>query len=236
MYRKREIRQGIYAYVRNQEGGAPKRRVTVTKVMALKVIIEGEVTTVLTLGRILLGLLAALHDTGLLVVGNTLLKEVGLATKGDVLHEVKGVGSIVDLVVAQGDEKTIGDELNVLLHEVAVHAQKSARQSFGEELLLNHNGISDDCLNHLFASTSLEMRVKETGKVGVKTLITRDELVGKGQTRHEATLLEPEDGSEGAAKEDTLDSSESDEALGKGGLLVGDPSERPLGLLLDARN
>jgi hypothetical protein len=58
--------------------------------------------------------------------------------------------------------------------------------------------------------------VKETGKVSVKTLITRDKLVGESETRHEATLLEPEDGSESTAEENTLNSSEGNEALTEG--------------------
>lgn len=175
-----------------------------------------------------------MEDTGLLVVGNTLLEEVGLATKGDVLHEVEGVGGLVNLLVAKRDKETISDELNVLLHEVRVHAEKGTRKSLSEELLLNGDGISNDILDHLLAGTTLEVRVEEAGKVSVKTLITRDELVGEGQTGHETTLLEPEDRGEGTTEEDTLNSSESNETLGKGGVLILDPSDGPVGLLSDA--
>ena len=68
------------------------------------------------------------------------------------------------------------------------------------------------------------------------TLVTRDELVGEGKTRHEATLLEPEDGGERSTEEDTLDGSECNETIGKGGVLVRDPSQSPVGLLADAGN
>lgn len=204
----------------------------------LEVIVEGEVTTVLTLGGLLLvGLLArAVEDTSLLVVSDTLLEEVGLATKRDVLHEVEGVGGLVDLLVAESDEQTVSDKLNVLLHEVGVHAKQGTGESLSEELLLNGDGITNDVLDHLLASTALEMGVKKAGKVGVETLITRDELVGEGQTGHEATLLEPEDGGKGTAEEDTLDSSEGNQTLGKGRVLVLDPSNGPVSLLSDAGN
>ena len=65
-------------------------------------------------------------------------------------------------------------------------------------------------------------------------LVTADELVGEREARHEATLLEPEDGREGAREEDTLDGGERDEALGKARPLVCDPAEGPVSLLLDA--
>jgi hypothetical protein len=202
----------------------------------LEVIIEGEVTTVLALGLIVLGLLSAEHDTGLLVVTDTLLEEVGLATKGDILHEVEGVGRLVHLLVAKGDKKTVGDELNVLLHEVGVHAEEGARQGLSKELLLNGDGIGDDVLNDLLVGTTLEVGVEKAGEVGVKTLVTRDKLVGEGQARHETTLLQPENGGKGAAEEDALDGGKSNETLGKRRLLVRDPLKGPLSLSSNARN
>jgi hypothetical protein len=38
--------------------------------------------------------------------------------------------------------------------------------------------------------------------VCVKTLVSRDELVGEGESGHESSLLEPEDGSERSREED----------------------------------
>jgi len=123
-----------------------------------------------------------------------------------------------------------------LLHKVGVHAEQSTRESLSEEFLFNGNGISDDVLDHLLASTSLEVRVKEAGEVSMQTLVTRDKFVGESQTRHESTLLEPEDRSEGPTEEDTLNGSEGDETLGKGRVLVLNPSDSPISLLSDAGN
>ncbi|KAI6757362.1 hypothetical protein HG531_003187 [Fusarium graminearum] len=203
----------------------------------LEVIVKGEVAPVLALWCLLFILLVgAVKNTGLLVVSNALLEEVGLAAKGDVLHEVERVGGLVHLLVAESNEETISDEFDVLLHEVGVHAEQGTRESLSKKLLLNRNGIGDNVLDHLFAGTSLEVRVEETGKVGVKTLITRNELVRKAQTRHEATLLEPEDGSKGTAEEDTLNGSKSNKTLSEGRVLILDPSDGPIRLLSDARN
>ena len=208
----------------------------------LKVVIEGEVTTVLTLGIggcdiIRRGdLLGAGHDTGLLVLANTLFEEVGLATEGDILHEVEGVGGAVHLLVAESDKESVSDELDVLLHQVGVHAQQSAGQSFGQEFLLDLDGIDDDIADDLLAGSVLQVGEEQASEVGVKTLVTRDQLVGEGQTRHEATLLQPEDGSESTAEEDTLNSSESYETLSIGRVTVLDPLDGPVGLLTDARD
>ena len=205
--------------------------------MHLEVLIKVEVSTVLRLGiRLRDGVLVLLgragHDTGLLVVTDALLEEVGLASQGNVLHEVEWVGRLVVLLIAERQEQTISDELNILLHEVGVHAEESAWESLSEEFLLNFNGLSDDVLDCLLAWAVLEMGEEEAGEVGVKTLVTGDELVGEGKTSHQATLLQPEDGGKGTGEEDTLNGSEGDETLSKGGVLVLDPANSPVGLLL----
>lgn len=120
----------------------------------LEIVIKSEVAT-LNLGfgsgllNVLLG--GAGHDTGLLVVTDALLEEVGLAAKGNVLHEVEGVSRLVHLVVTESNQKTVGNKLDILLHKVGVHAQHGARKSLGQELLLNGDGVSDDALNDLLA-------------------------------------------------------------------------------------
>jgi hypothetical protein len=78
--------------------------------------------------------------------------------------------------------------------------------------------------------------VQQTSEISVETLITRDELVGKCQARHEATLLEPEYGRESTTEEDTLNSSEGDKTLGKSGFFILNPADGPVSLLANARN
>jgi hypothetical protein len=181
-------------------------------------------------------LLCAGHDTGFLVVTDALFEEVGLASQRDILHEVEGVGRVVDLGVAKSQEQTVGDELNVLAHERSVHAEQRAGQRVTEELLLDLHGLGDDRADGFLAGTVVEEREEEAGKVGVHALVAGDELVGECKTGHETALLEPEDGRERTAEEDTLDGGECDETVGEGGVLVRDPSQSPIGLLADAWN
>ena len=102
----------------------------------------------LTLGVGLL--LGAGHDTSLLVVTDTLLEEVGLASQGDGLHEVEGVGRVVVLLVAKGHEETVSDKLDVLAHELGVHAEQGTGKSVSEELLLDPDGLDNDVFNDLW--------------------------------------------------------------------------------------
>jgi len=143
---------------------------------------------------------------------------------------------VVGLGVAKSQQQTVSNELDVLAHELGVHAEQSTWQSVAEELLLDLNGLGDDGLDRLEAGLVLEEREEKAGEVGVHTLIAGDELVGEGKTGHQATLLEPEDGGEGAAEEDTLNSSKGNKTVGESGVLVGDPSHGPVGLLADAGN
>lgn len=174
------------------------------------------------------------HDAGLLVIADALLEEVGLAGERDVLHKVEGVGGVVDLLVAEGEQQAVGDELDVLAHEGGVHAEQGAGEGLGQELLLDGDGLGDDGTDGLVRGARLEEREEQAGKVGVHALVARDELVGEGEAGHEAALLEPEDGGEGAGEEDALDGGEGDEAVGEGRVLVRDPAQGPVGLLADA--
>ena len=210
----------------------------------LEVFIEGEVADGVgcrsgsrgPVGGLVLMLLCASHDTGLLVVTNTLLEEVGLAGQRDVLHEVEGVGSIVELLVAESEQQTVSDELDVLAHQGSVHAKESARQGIGQELLLDRDGLGDDVLDSLLARALVEKREQQASEVSVHALVAGDQFVGEGQAGHQTALLQPEDRRERSAEEDTLDSGESDETRSIGRVLIGDPAQSPVSLLLNARN
>jgi hypothetical protein len=82
-------------------------------------------------------------------------------------------------------------------HLIVSHVHKQVLEKHtGEELLLNLDCLLDDLIDGLGVGPSAEVREEEAGKVGVETLITRDELVGEGESGHETALLEPEDGGE----------------------------------------
>ena len=58
------------------------------------------------------------------VVGYTLLEEISLALERDHIHKVEGVRRVVQFVVAKSHEESIGDELDVLTHELSVHTDE----------------------------------------------------------------------------------------------------------------
>jgi hypothetical protein len=68
--------------------------------------------------------------------------------------------------------------------------------------------------------SALEVIKEQASKVGVESLVARDELVGEGEPRHETALLEPEDRRERARKEDAFDGSKGDKTFAECGPLV----------------
>lgn len=50
----------------------------------------------------------------------------------------------------------------------------------------------------------------------MQSLIPADQLIAEGEARHEAALLQPEDGTEAAAEEDAFNCSVGHQALSKG--------------------
>jgi hypothetical protein len=174
----------------------------------------------------------AVHDGGLLVVADALLEEVGLALQRDELHPVEGVGGVVHLPAPERHEQAVGDELDVLAHEGAVHADERDGERVADELALDVDGVGDDLADAGLVELAAEEVVEEAGEVAVQALVAGDELVGEGEARHEAALLEPEDGAEGAREEDALNAGEGDEALGEA-LAAVDPAHGPVGLAAD---
>ena len=170
------------------------------------------------------------------VFRHTLLEEVGLALKRNHIHKVEGIGGIVDLLIAKSDEQTIGDELDVLTHELGVHADEGDGESISQELLLDDDRLLDDFLQELGVGAPPEVTEQEASKVGVHTLITADQFVGEGETSHEPTLLQPEDRSERSRKEDTFNSSEGNKTFAEGCTVIVNVAKSPVGLLLDAGN
>ena len=82
-------------------------------------------------------LASASHHTGLLVLSNALLEEVGLALHGNEFHPVEGVLGVENLVATEAGEKTIGDELDVLGHKTGIHTDEFAIKRLADELALN---------------------------------------------------------------------------------------------------
>lgn len=163
------------------------------------------------------------HHASLLIIPDALLKEIRLARQTNRLHEIERVSHLIVLLIAQRDEQAISHELDILLHERGIHAQQATGQGLGEEFLLDGDGFGDDVLHGLAGGSGVEVGEEEAGEVGVHALVAGDEFVGEGEPGHEAALLEPEDGGEGAGEEDAFDGGEGDEALREGGFVVGDP-------------
>jgi len=173
-------------------------------------------------------------DASLGVIRHTLLEEVGLSLKRDHVHEVEGVGGIVDLLIAKSNEQTVSDELDVLAHELGVHADEGDGEGISQELLFDDDGLLYNLLQEFGVGPPPEMTKQETSEVGVHTLITADQLIGEGETGHESAFLQPEDGSERSGEEDTLDGGECDKTFTEGGTIISNVAKSPISLPLDA--
>lgn len=178
----------------------------------------------------------------------------GWVVRGQGWEKGRGRG---DLGAVELDEESVGDELDVLAHEAAVHADHvhgegdreelldraragEGRRAGGEEEeggdLFNLDGLSDDLGDAVLGGLVEEVLEEEAGEVAVEALVAADELVGEGEARHEAALLEPEDGREAPGEEDALHGGEGHDPLPEARLLVPDPLEGPVRLLPHARH
>jgi len=182
----------------------------------------------------ILGPRRGLVDTGLCIIANPLLEEVGLALEGDHVHEIEGVGDVVHLGVAECDKEPIRNELDVLIHQGRVHPDERNGERLGEEFLFDRYGFGDNMLDGVGVGAFAEVSEQETGEVGVHAFVTGDELVGESETGHQTAFLEPEDGCKGTREEDSLDGCEGDQAFTECRTTIRDPFQGPVGFAFDA--
>ena len=62
--------------------------------------------------------------------------------------------------------------------------------------LLDSDSLGDDAIDPLDGNLILDVSVEEAGKVSMESLVSRDELIRVSQSRHEPSLLQPEDSCE----------------------------------------
>ena len=118
-----------------------------------KFLVEAEIPTILILllPFSLDGIffIRARHHARLLIIADAFLKEIGLAGQGNGLHKVERVSRLIVFLIPEREEQTVGHELDILLHEIGIHAQQRAGQGLGQEFLLNGDGLGDDVLHGL---------------------------------------------------------------------------------------
>eukprot|EP00438_Fugacium_kawagutii_P005425 Skav226181 [mRNA] locus=scaffold2212:54448:54891:- [translate_table: standard] len=88
-------------------------------------------------------------------------------------------------------------------------------------------------MHNLFWQLVLEHSIEQASKVSMETFIARNELVGKGQTRHKTSLLQPENRTERSTEKDALNCSKCHQTLSKAAFTI-HPLNGPTGLLPDS--
>mmetsp|Transcript_15251 Transcript_15251/g.33601 ORF Transcript_15251/g.33601 Transcript_15251/m.33601 type:complete len:238 (-) Transcript_15251:447-1160(-) len=170
--------------------------------------------------RRLLGPIAAGHHACLLVLTHALLEKVGLALQGNHLHPIKRIRGVPDLAVPQCTQQAIRHKLNILCHQILVHADEVTWQRATDEVPLHFNGSTDDVLNNVFGQFVLQHGIEQARKIRMQTFVAGDEFVGESKPRHQAPFLQPEECTEGAAEEDALHRCEGHQTLGEASLFV----------------
>lgn len=168
------------------------------------------------------------------VLAHLLFKEVADRRQADHLHEIKRVRRAVQLVVPELHHEPVRHELNVLRHQLGVHADEAARQRLANELALNGHRLAHDFRHARLLRALAEFIVQQHRELGVQRLVARNELVAEREAGQQAALLQPENGAERARKKDALHAGERNEPGLERAPLVVDPALRPLRLFFNA--
>ena len=113
-------------------------------------------------------------DTCLLVVSYTLIEEVCLSLERDHIHKVEWVLISVILGDTELEQKAVCNKPNVLVHQAGVHSDQFNGKRLSHEVVLNLDGLINDFNDAFVRQFVIKMLVKETCKVSVHTLVSRD--------------------------------------------------------------
>ena len=113
-----------------------------------------------------------LLDTSLLIFTYSPLKEVCLSLKRDHVHPFERIFNIVLLRNTELEKETIGDELNVLVHQSTVHSDQLDWERLSDEVRLDLNSLSNNLEDSLICEFIGDVLVEQTGKVCVHAFIS----------------------------------------------------------------
>jgi len=154
--------------------------------------------------------------------------------QGDELHPIKGIRCIIELGLPKCHQESVSHKFDVLLHQLGVHPDQIHRKRIGDKFFLAIDSITDDSPHSLRGGLVFEHGKEEAGKVAVHPLVTANQFIGEGQSRHQSTLLQPKDGAEAPTEEYTLHCSKGDQTFSKRRVFLRDPPQGPVSLLFHA--
>ena len=130
-------------------------------------------------------ILIAGQNASFLVFTYALFKEICFSLNRNHVHEVKRVGGVVDAFVTEFNKKTIGNKLDVLTHEVAVHADEFNWKCVCDKFFFDFYRMCNDFLNLLLGkSIDQVLGIKQTCEIAMQALVSRDEFVREGKPWH----------------------------------------------------
>merc|ERR1719509_668076 len=176
------------------------------------------------------------HNSHFLILPDPFFKEVSFALQRNGFHEVEWIDNVVSLGTVQLHQEPVRHKHDVLDHQLIVHSNQSHGKSFSQELTLNVHSILDNLQHSLLSWFVDQMFEEKTSKVSVKSFISGDQLIGEGESGHQTSLLQPENGSKTSTEEDPLHRRKGNKPLSIGGIACIYPPQSPLCLLLDGWN
>ena len=154
--------------------------------------------------------------------------------EADHFHPFEKVADFVVSLVAEGNQESVGAELDVVTHHGRVHPNEFDGEGINNEFHFNADRTADDVGDACCRKAIDQFGVEEACKVAVESFITANQFVAEAEARHKSALFEPEYGTERAREEDAFDSSKCNHMFGEAGIGGVAPFESPVGFALDA--
>lgn len=91
-----------------------------------------------------------IHNICFLLVGHSLLKEISFPFQTYHIHPVERVFSVVQLFVPQCINESVGNEFNLIAHQIFIHPNQRTIQRFVDKLFFDFNRTRNDFVNFEF--------------------------------------------------------------------------------------
>ena len=154
--------------------------------------------------------------------------------EADHFHPFERVADFVVSLVAEGNQESVGAELDVVTHHGRVHPNEFNGKGINNKFHFDVDRAADDVDDTCCRKAVDQFGVEEACEVAVESFVTADQFVAEAEARHESALFESEYGTERAQEENAFNGGKCNHKFGETGIDGVAPFESPVGFALDA--
>ena len=114
--------------------------------------------------------------------------------------------TVENLWSTKRSKQSVGDKLDIVGHELLIHANQGNWNRFAHELDFNLDRIMNDALDNFHIELGTQHGIQQARKVAMQSFVSTNEFIGKGESRQQSAFFEPKNSTKTSRKKNALNS------------------------------